>query len=154
MMKNKDDIVKKCIRSVEPDKPASNFTELVMDDIRAEIQNEVVINPILKSLLQQTGVEKIPAHFTQAVMTQIEVSTHKNGYQPIISKKAWYRIVAAAAVLVVSLGFSGQPSESPQIVTRYFIGLGNGASSIFSGIYTVPSVYLLTVIAISVLLLI
>jgi len=154
MTKNKDDILIKCIRSIEPDRPASNFTELVMDDIKAEILNEVVINPSLKSLLQQTGVEKPNANFTHRVMTQIEVIDHKNAYQPIISKKAWYQIAAAAAVLIVSLGFSGQASESPQIVTRYFIGVGNGVSSIFSGIYTVPSVYLLTVIAISVLLLI
>src|SRR5258706_12672187 len=110
MMKNKDDILKKCIRSIEPDKPAANFTELVMSEIRAEFQNEVVINPALKSLLQQTSVEKPNANFTRRVMTQIEVIDGKHAYQPIISKKAWYQIAAAAAVLVVSLGFSEQAS--------------------------------------------
>jgi len=154
MTKKRDDILKKCIRSVEPDRPASNFTQSVMNEIQAGVQNEVVVNPTLKSLLQQTGLEETPAHFTHSIMSQIEVSNLKNGYPPIISKKAWYRIAAAVAVLLVSLGFSEQASKSPQIVAPYFIGLGNELSAIFSGIYRVPSVYPLTVIAISVLLLI
>src|SRR5258706_2139095 len=124
-----------------------------MNDIRADAQNEVVINPALKSLLQQTQDEKPHAHFTHRIMAQIEGMGYKNAYQPIISKSVWYWIAAAAAVLIVSLGFSERASNPPQIVARYFIDLGNELSTVFSSINTIPSVYLLTVIAVSILLL-
>lgn len=152
MTKNKDDILKKCIRSVEPDKPASNFTEMVMNEIQAEVQNEVVINPALKSLLQQIAVEIPSSDFTQTIMSQVEIIDRKQ--EPIIRKNAWYMIGTAVAVLIGLLGFSEQASKSPQILTLSVVGMGNELSTIFSGISTVPSVYLLTVISISVLLLI
>ena len=152
MAKKKDDILKKWLGSVKPDRPVANFTELVMNEIRPAVQYEGVVNQALKSLLRQTAVEVPSSDFTQTVMSKVEVIDHKQ--EPIISKKAWYIIGTAAAVLIGLLGISEQASKSPQMVTNYFIGLGNELSTVFNGIYSVPSIYLLTIIAISVLLLI
>lgn len=149
----KNDILKKLIQKVELDKPALYFTALVMEEVEAEVQNEVVINPALKSLVKRHGVEKPSTDFTHRIMTQVKGLDFKTTHRPIISKKAWRIIAAASVCFVVCLGVSEQASPSPQGLTPYFIDMGNTLNTIFAKVNAVPSLYLITFIAISVLLL-
>jgi hypothetical protein len=146
----KNDVLKSLIQKVELDKPTPNFTALVMEEVAA--QNEIVINPALKSLLKRNGIEKPSVGFTHSIMSQVEGCDFKPAYKPIISKKAWRIIIAAAVFFFLCLGYSEHASTSPGGLTPYFINIGNTLNTIFTKVNSVPSLYLITFISLSALL--
>jgi hypothetical protein len=58
MERKKNDIFKKLIQKVEVDRPTISFTEAVLNEVRVEAGQEVVINAGLMSLLTRLAVEK------------------------------------------------------------------------------------------------
>lgn len=149
----KDDILKKIIQKVELDEPASDFTALVMKEVVAESQGEVIADPVIKSLLKRHTIEKPPADFTRQVMTQVVFHEGKTTYKPIITKKTWYFVATLIAFFLVMLDVSEKVPTSPQGLTSYFSVVGRALNSIFTFVSGASSLYLLTFIAIGVLLL-
>jgi hypothetical protein len=152
MQRSKEDKLKQLIRNIGPDRPASDFTEWVMKDID-ELQRGVVMNPMLKSLLQQNLVEIPSVKFTSTVMAAVEGIDPKKEYEPIISKKTWSVIAVAATVLLVWIGFNDQQSSSPTVLTSYFTVTGNWLSSLFKDFSSVSALYPLTFMSMTALLL-
>ena len=149
----KDDILKKVIQKVELDKPAPDFTALVMKEVIAECQGEVIADPVIKSLLKRYTIEKPSADFTRQVMTQVVSPEGKTAYKPIITKKVWYFVATLIVFLLFMLDVSEKVSTSPQGLTSYFSVVGRALNSIFTSVSGASSLYLLTFIAIGVLLL-
>ena len=154
MSNKKNDILKAIIQKVELDQPAPNFTEVVMNEVKAEAHNEVVINRALKSLLIRTGIEIPQAGFTRNIMTQIKEHNINATIKPIISKNVWRLIGIAGVFFVGLLLFSEQTSTSPQGLTPYFMNVGKTLNTIFVHSRAVPPLYLITFISVSVLLLV
>lgn len=154
MSNKKNDILKIIIQKVELDQPAPNFTDVVMNEVRADAHNEVVINLALKSLLMRSSIERPPADFTYNIMSQVKEHNIKATVKPIISKKAWRLIGIAVVFFVGLLLFSEQTSTSPQGLTPYFINLGKMLNAILMNVRAVPPLYFITFISVSVLLLV
>ena len=136
----------KLIKTAEPQNPAADFTKSVMDEISADLQNEIAINPRLKTLLHQQTIEKAPENITDNVMSQIGRIGQKTGYTPLISKKAWYFIAAGIVIMFVALiGSMGNAPASTQHKTDYMGYIDNL-------IHAIPSTYPVLIMLISVLL--
>ena len=156
-MEENDDIFKKLIKQAGPEIPSPDFTELVMNSVQLDAQNEFVINSELRSVLQQNAIEKPSADFLLRVMSQVEVQQvampSSINVKPIISRQIWYTVAAACFAMLSLLGFYYQMygAASP---TPSKISLTDKAFSVIaSGISTMPSFYSLSLIAISGLLL-
>jgi len=118
MSRNKKDIFREIISKAETQKPADDMANLVMQQITAETQDEVAINPTLKTLLQQYAADAAPMALTHNIMAQVNQHQVQLTYKPIISKKAWYGIAASVlCILIISawLGGSGQHAFSRAI---------------------------------------
>jgi len=153
MENSKDDLFKKLIQEAGTESPSPGFTEFVMHGVQLEIQNEMVVNAELKSLLQQNAIEKPSADFMANVMSAVEVPAYKIVAEPIISKKTWYLVAAASIVLIMLLSFYYSfTREIPN--TSSGITNSNSVLTMFShNIIALPSIYSMSLIAISSLLL-
>jgi len=152
MATEKDDRLKQLIQTLESDKPAPDFTGRVMQEIRTE--QEAVISPALKALLQGNAVEKPASDFTTVVMAQVEEMNQQLDEEPIISKRAWYAIAAFVVAVMVAIGFtSGSASPPPNSVTLSVGRIGNSLTTIFAQVKAIPSLFVITFIAISLLFL-
>ena len=148
---HKNDILKLLIQKVELDKPSRDFTASVMKEIA--VQHEAFLNPELQSLLKRSGIEKPRPGFTQDIMSRVEAADFNVMHKPIISKKVWLIAFAATAGFVVlCLSFSEPESVSPNGLTLYFINLGNTLNTILTNVKSVSSLYLITFISLSALL--
>ena len=152
MAKNRDDRLTQLIQSAGTDKPALDFTEIVMKDIHAANQEEKVADPVLQSWLQQAVLEKPSVGFTAGVMQKVKISNEPVLYKPIISKRAWYAIAASIVLLASLSGFSQQEPGSTQVMIPYLVDAGNMLSNFFRSSGKLPSVYPLTFLSISALL--
>jgi hypothetical protein len=115
----KKDKLKKLIQSVDLDQPKADFTDSIMKKI--ELQESLIINPVLDALLEKHLIEMPSVDFTQKVITGIESSDKKVVYESIISKKTWYGVGMAAALIVTLVGFLGHPSQTaakPHLLTN------------------------------------
>jgi hypothetical protein len=149
MTNRKTDALKRLIRKTELDKPSLNFTNLVMEEVEAQ---EPIINPMLKALLKRNGIEDPSIDFTHSIIAQIEAHDLRTAYKPIISQKVWLIIISIVVFLVFYLGFSEQASKPTDGLTPYFIGIGNTLNTILTSVNSVPSLYLITFISMSALL--
>jgi len=139
---NKEKFIK-LIKTAEPQKPAVDLTTRIMDEISADLQNEIAINPKLKTLLHQQAIEKAPEYITDNVMFQIQSIGQKKGYVPLISNKTWSLIAAGIVIMFVALTSSVRNAPgSAQQETDYVGNL----------IHTFPSIYLVVIMMFSVLL--
>jgi hypothetical protein len=150
MADKKRDSIKSLIQNVELDKPCHNFTDMVMEEVMT--QNEPVISPVLKSLLKGHGIENASMDFTQSIMNQVEAHTYHTTYKPIIAKKVWLIIISTTSIFALYLGFYEQIPKSPGGLTPYFIHIGNTLSATMTKVNSVPSLYLITIISLSTLL--
>ncbi len=148
---SKNDILKLYIQKVELDKPSRDFTATVMEEIA--VQHEALFNPELQSLLKRNGIEKPRPGFTQGVMARVEAADFNIIHRPIISKKVWLIAFATTvAFVVLCLGFSQSESASPNGLTPYFINFGKALNTILTHVKSVPSLYQITFISLSALL--
>ncbi|MGZ3757084.1 MAG: hypothetical protein ACXVAY_18620 [Mucilaginibacter sp.] len=146
MKRAKKDNFIKLIKSAEPQKPATDFTTWVMNEISADLQNEIAINPKLKKLLHQQTIEKAPEFITNNVMYNIQDIAQKAAFTPLISKKAWSIITAAVVIIVImivctnvnSLGSKPHQTDDLYYLDRLF--------------HTIHPIYPVTIMVISILL--
>jgi hypothetical protein len=150
MTNKKRDPLKSLIRKVKLDKPSLSFTDLVMEEVKA--QKEAVINPALKSLLKRNGIENPSIEFTRSVITQVEALDFQRTYKSIITKKVWLIIISGIGLLVLYAGLSGETLKSPEGLTRYFIDIGNALSTLLSRVNFIPPLYAITFISLGGLL--
>ncbi|WP_337042826.1 hypothetical protein [Emticicia sp. 17c] len=151
MAKKKEDKLKKLIQGIEPDQPALDFTETLMQKIQR--QEETAMNEALQSLLIQYAVETPSTGFTEKLLAAIEKADKKPVYKPIIGAKVWYKLGIAASVIFGLLVFfskpasvSGKSSEVANIINR-------GTHELMTSISTLPSLFLMGFFAISLLIL-
>jgi hypothetical protein len=149
MANRKADALKSLIQKTELDTPSLNFTNLVMEEVEAQ---EPVINPMLKALLKRNGIEDPSIDFTHGIIAQIEAHNLRTAYKPIISQKVWRIIISMVVFLVFYLVFSEQASKPTDGLTPYLISIGNTLNTILTNVNSVPSLYLITFISISALL--
>jgi hypothetical protein len=153
MASKKHERLKRILRKIEPEKLPPGFTALVMKEVEAEARQEVVVNPALKSLLKRTSLENPPADFTQDVMTRVDGISGRTIYEPIIGKKAWGIILLTITVLIVFLGLNEKTSIAQQSLDTYSVVVGRALNTVFKGTQSIPSLYLMALISLSVLLL-
>ncbi|MES2427013.1 MAG: hypothetical protein V4560_08560 [Bacteroidota bacterium] len=134
MKADKKDIFKKVIKLGADDQPVANFTDTVMQTIEAEVEREIA----LKALLQQQPAEGPSFSFTANVMAQISTKPLSVTYKPIITKKAWYAIIAIAMVFLLLIGLS----NSPQTNTAD----QNKLAAVLKTINALPPLYLIGII--------
>jgi hypothetical protein len=134
MKADKKDIFKKVIKLGADDQPVANFTDTVMQTIEVEVEREIA----LKALLQQQPAEGPSFSFTANVMAQISTKPLSVTYKPIITKKAWYAIIAVAMVflLLIGLSNSSQTNTADQ----------NKLAAVLKTINALPQLYLIGII--------
>jgi len=152
MAGKKDEILKRLLQTVEPEKTPPGFTAFVMKEVEAAARQEVVINPALKSLLKRSGLENPPADFTACVMTQVEGIKSRTVDEPIIGKRAW-GIILLWISLIVFLGLRDKTSIAKQDLDTYSLIMGHTLHTVFGAVQRIPSLYLIVLISLSGLLL-
>jgi hypothetical protein len=135
MSRNKKDTFKEVISKAETQKPADDMANLVMQQITAETQDEVAINPVLKALLQQHATDAAPMVFTRNVMAQVNPPSAQADYAPLIPKKAWYIAASVLGAVILLNVFAGSGSHA--------IATGIGGNTI-KQINAMPAVYIIT----------
>lgn len=152
MEQNNEEKLKKLIQSVDLDQPTADFTAILMQKI--ESQEAIVTNPALDSLLEIYLIEAPSVDFTQKVMMGIEHLDRKAVYEPIISKKMWYAIGIAAALIIALISLFGstvQTSNKPlplaapinQITEKIIIQINALPTLVLACLFAVSSLVLL-----------
>lgn len=159
MGQKRDDTFRKLIQEAVTDKPSPDFTKMVMSVVQAENQEELVLNPGLKSLLQQSAIVEKPGHdFLLRVMSQAEVQQIVRApvsvAKPIISSRFWYIVSAACVALICLTGFVYYDEIIDSETVVHATLPDKFLTSVTSGILSMPSVYSFSLIALGVLLLI
>jgi len=156
-MKENDDILIKLIQRAGPEIPSPDFTDLVMNAVKLDLQKEYVFNTELKVVLQKSAIEKPSADFLLRVMSQVEVQQmaipFKLVAEPIITRRMWYTVAAACVALVSFLGICYKLFGEPSVAASKVTLTDKAVSVIASGITSMPPIYSLSLIAISGLLL-
>lgn len=152
MEQNNEQKLKKLIQSVELDEPTADFTAILMQKIAS--QETIITNPALDSLLEIYLIEAPSVDFTQKVMMDIENLDRKLVYEPIISKKMWYAIGIAAALIMALVSFFGrsvQMSNKPlplatpinQITGKIIVQINALPTLVLACLFAVSSLVLL-----------
>lgn len=78
-----------------------------------------LFDDMLRDLIQEAGLERAPANFTQAVMGQISAQASKSARRstPLISRWGWIGIAASTIVLSI-LGVFGLPGSTEPLAGR------------------------------------
>lgn len=135
---------KKLIREAEAEAPSDAFTRAVMQRVHEEAA--------FRALVQQSAAEVAPKAFSSEVIAQIGASRKVAAPKPVISRRTWYGIAAAWAVLVVACFFL--PGNEPQ--SAFFSQLNAQVMShqvIGQKFSTIPQPVTLTIIGLSCLVL-
>lgn len=151
MAQDKDDKLKKLIQSVKLDQPTADFTATIMQQIEA--QESHVPNPALQVLLEKHLIESPSLGFAQNVMMGIQRLDKKVVYEPIISKKTWYGIGIAAALLITLVSFLGKSSKTNIDVPPLANNINQLTGQLIVQISTLPTLVLACLFAVSSLLL-
>jgi len=111
-----------------------------------------LFDDMLRDLMQEAGVERAPANFTQAVMGQVSAASNRLAPKPkpLISRWGWIGI-AASTVLIAVVGIFGLPGSRNAIVDRPAVTKAlQSTSSLFEHIQ-VPTILAVSILAIAVL---
>jgi hypothetical protein len=147
MTNQKADKLRKLLQSAVMNKPSSSFTEEVMKTI----QSEVTINPLLKSILENTPLKGPSENFTYGVMSRLEVSDFKIADESIISKKVWL-MVSGLVVLLVLVALSGRQENNPS-VSSYFNEVKYSLQLILTYLNAIPAISVICLISVGAVLL-
>lgn len=151
MAQEKDDKLKKLIQLVELDQPKADFTATIMQEIEA--QESLVPNPALQVLLEKHLIESPSVDFTENIMMGIERLDKKVVYEPIISKKVWYGVSIAAALIITLVSFLGKSSQTNIDVPPLANNINQLTGKIILQINALPTLVLACLFAVSSLLL-
>lgn len=68
----------------------------------------------IKNLVKEAGLETPSVNFLKSVMEQVELSANEVSpvYKPLISKKVWFMVGVAIAVLLCTIPFLSESKES------------------------------------------
>ena len=155
MSKKEEHNIKKLIQSIELDSPSENFTEKLMSKINYSINDELLNDPSLTSLLKKNGQETPSVNFVDEVMAQIQ----REGiieYKPIISKKIWSVLSLLFIGSVVFVLFTESQPSNNSYVSKYSDVLEKIITSFGSSIVEsiqIPSILVVSTFCLSTLLL-
>ena len=144
MNSRKDHIFRKVVKYADTELPAADFTAIVMKEVIADLQEETALDPTLSLLLKEQVMEQPLPDFTHDVMALVEHQESKVRYQPIISKRIGYLIAAVISIVLLFLS-STHPHQTAAASKSY---------PILNLMSTIPSFYILLLMAIGTLLLI
>lgn len=152
MAQDKEDKLKKLIQSVEPDQPTADFTTILMQQIEA--QEAIIVNPALDYLLEKHLIEAPSVDFTQKVMMGVKQLDKKVIYEPIISKKVWYAIGIAAALVLTLVSLFSRSSQVSRKPLPLAHDINQITGEIIVQINALPTLVLVCLFAVSSLVLI
>jgi hypothetical protein len=150
MAENNEDKLKKLIQSVDLDQPKADFTESLMKEIR--LQESLVINTALQSVLVHHIIETPSIDFTQKVMMGVEGLDKKVVYEPIIPKKVWYGIGIAASLLITLVSLFSKSSQTSSKPLPFANNINQITGQIILQINAMPALVLACLLALSALL--
>lgn len=156
MDERENDDLSRLLKKVKADTPNSELVDLVMEELAFETQREEISKVKLVSLLKNHAVEQLSIDFTEILMKQIKIEVNPVNEQ-IISKRGWYAIVIVLIFTIIAVGFSGSnnsTSNTSNLASTHFEGVGNSLSSIIAQIHSFPSLFLLLLVPLCLLLLI
>lgn len=104
---------------------SDDFTSNLMKKINAE-------EMALTSVLSQHGLLEAPTDFTAQVMQKLEGKVASTLYTPVISKRVWVGIAAAATVIVLLVLISDQSTSGNSRISENVEQTLNGFHSFFS----------------------
>lgn len=148
----KEDKLKKLIQTVDLDQPKADFTESVMKEI--QLQESLVINTALQSVLEEHIIESPSIDFTQKVMLSVERSDKKVVYKPIISKKVWYGVGIAASLIITLISIFGKSAQTSNTPLPLATPINQVTGKIIQKINALPTLVLACLFAVSALVLI
>lgn len=99
--------LKALLKRAGNDKPAGDFTDVVMQIIEADAARENV----LKSLLKRQPVEGPSFDFTANVMRQVGARQKPLVVNPVIPKKAWYVIGTFFTLCLIAAFWAGKANS-------------------------------------------
>ena len=110
MSRNRRDVFREVIKKGESQNSADDIAGLVMQQIAGGTEDEVAIDPALKSLLQKHAADATPMAFTTNIMARINPQPAQLVYKPLISKRAWY-VAASVLGALILLSFWSSPAD-------------------------------------------
>ncbi len=148
-MKQDKSINKFIKEGLEVENTSLDFSKNVMQQIYAlDIEKEKA----LTSLLQKYTLEEPLINFTSNILSKVHLNSKASVYQPVISKKVWYIILAVVMLFISYVFFSlGDTSIQSNIVNSYLIKLENLFSFNLPTLLTSP-IFALSIFALSSLL--
>jgi hypothetical protein len=150
-MDNRKTDLKKLLQTSVPEKPSSDFTPIVMNEV-SDVHHELTRTSVLKRLLMETSHEKIPADFTINVIAKLDTPLFHKAHPPVISQRIWWTCLSAVILFLSWILLTGQNYQSPKGVTHYLLSVGNKIATTLSN--EVSSTYVTTLIAVSGLMII
>jgi len=130
-MENRSDKLRALLKKYEMQRTADNFTEEVMKEIIANVDDKVYTTSRLKAALSRNLTDEPSTGFTYTVLNKIKNQRNAN-YPPIISRKAWALIIAFLVIcLILSVDVNG---NSGQVTELFLIPLGNYISTFTSNL--------------------
>ena len=106
----------------------------------------------MRDIVQDAGIERAPANFTQAVMGQIsaDLAKAKRASKPLISRRGWIGIAASIALIAVGMVAFLQPATTTSPTTQKFANALDSFTGLFDQLQF-PMVLVLTALAITLL---
>ncbi len=150
MKKRRTKTFRDLIRVVGPDTAPPDFTQVIMNEILADVQGQAVTNPELKLLIQKAPIENPSAAFTYNAMKKIKLADNTAENEPIIGKKPWFIAASTVILSVLFVILTNTPEDTAPITPV----LSNVLHHLYTFVRKVPYVYVLTLAGASTLLLI
>lgn len=149
MKNDKEDTFKQLIQQAALEQPSAEFTESTMNLVRAEARQAAVNETAVQALLRQPSLVEIPSpDFSRRIMGEV-AAFQAIEVEPIIPRRAWY-LMAASVVLMIACCYlvvtPATTQSAPSVLESVLIG-------ILGQLETLPLLYPLTIVALSVLML-
>lgn len=150
MEKEIEDSFRKLIQQTGPDKTGPDFTAILMKNIQMETEQALERAAVLETILTKLQPETPSPLFRKTIMAQIALA-EKKAEQPIVSRKVWY-LVAAAAVLIIGFCGLGQSAGAVAGTPDVFRDTNNILMRFSSRVGVLPVIYPIAMFALSILL--
>jgi len=117
MSKKNKEHIKKIINTESIDTAPVNFTNRVMQDVFVLTNDEALKDVPLEKLLKRIDIDEPSRDFLSNIMSQV-LKEKEIQYQPLISKKAWFIILASVIAVVLFSFMSTTTSESVSVLDK------------------------------------
>ncbi|SEI43096.1 hypothetical protein SAMN04487995_0662 [Dyadobacter koreensis] len=150
MENEQEEIFRKLIQKAGLEKTHADFTSEVMKNIQIETELEFAREARLKMIISDIEQDSAPPLFQKNVMAQITL-TKKLEVEPIISRKVWY-LVGAAAVLIFIFCFVSPSGGTPENIPYFSTSLKVVVSDFSGKIGVLPIIYPAVIFALALLI--